>query len=53
MHTFSFAWQPINIGIVVDFHDKYLAVGLVFWTYRYQGLAKRLPNKASTRQGRA
>ena len=47
MHSFEFRWQPINIGIVIDFHDKYLVIGLVFWTYRYNGLAVRA-NKART-----
>ena len=34
-HSFTIAWQPINFGIVIDFRDKYIAVGLIFFTYRY------------------
>jgi len=45
MHSFEFRWQPINIGMVVDFNDKYLAIDLVFWTYRYNGLAVRANNR--------
>jgi len=41
MHTFTFQWQPVNIGLVIDFHNKYFAVGLVFWTYRYNDQGKR------------
>ena len=51
MHSFEFRWQPINIGIVIDFHDKYLAIGLVFWTYRYNGLAVRANKASSKRRG--
>ena len=36
MYTITFAWNPINIGLVIDIDDIYIAVGLVFVTFRYQ-----------------
>jgi len=36
MHKITFAWNPINIGLVLDIPDGYIAIGLVFLTYRYQ-----------------
>ena len=35
MHKITFHWQPVNIGIVFDIPKRYLAIGFVFWTYRY------------------
>ena len=41
MHTLTFHWQPVNIGIVFDIPNKYLAIGLVFGTYRYNDQGNR------------
>lgn len=36
MLKIKFAWNPINIGLVIDFPDLYIAIGIVFITIRYQ-----------------
>jgi hypothetical protein len=40
MHKITVAWNPINIGLVIDLVDRYFALGLFFVTYRYYYVPK-------------